>query len=835
LRRTLLGLAVTGSLLIGFFLVYFSVSGFRTTNQSYLTALSDFCFMAESYQRQAFNTPLELDDASFAAVTQRLRAGTHWEVRNRAHWTLARWGLDVGPRLLAASERVTDPYQQVGIARALAAIHHPQAATITSTYLARYLDDLRRFRSDFIDILGETADPESLTILIPIHQRYGNSLGAVEEAIGRCGGTAYLLAELSKATTPEAIRSLIWPLVYTRDLRGISAVARQLLHPDEKVRVRAFSALGQSTGSEAVAPLLKVLQTTQNEYILSSAINMVLARRGNRGAPGLVPYLAGLIDHPTLSWDARYALARIGGPEAVAVLQAMTTWEKPEVVMEHLDILGETALPLLQQYLQHPEPQVRRQALDTTEALLDPATRPALTPLLNDPDPFLRKRVRQALFELDNLALLRSFTDILPEPAGQTAWRGFRFDMSWGFRQGYREALKTLSLVHWTGLAISGLLGLLLIFNRVRIFESYRFCLFVTFLLAEGLMGNCFFLGRGFNRPEQVFRFATGVLLLLLIGFLFQERERLPGELRSRFERLGGASLWLLTPPLLYYATPLIAAGLRLVLQDFFSFIPYLSMAAIAVVLVIEQWALPWRLFPRRARLERLQGGLLATLMLGLFCWPLLLVLLQRLADGDQNGALFAGVLIAPLIWLLVFHLAHIGLLRPGGRTGTIPPAPGRRFIAIADGDRISVRLRRPRNLKRLMLQCCLVLAVGGLTAFRVGQLRGGMGGLVLTLVAGLLGAALAGFLFEALAPRLLLQLRSGLVRSGLTRFGFTLSAGDWRRQPHLTSAMKQRLALGDTNAALTLAERDWLLSLRDSSVAVAKGRPVSTKSRRTA
>ena len=140
-----------------------------------------------------------------------------------------------------------------------------------------------------------------------------------------------------------------------------------------------------------------------------------------------------------------------------------------------------------------------------------------------------------------------------------------------------------------------------------------------------------------------------------MIGFLFQERERLPGELRGRFERLGGASLWLLAPLLLVLGTPPMAEGLRLAVRDFLEFVPYLAMAVVAVILVLEEWAVPWRVLPRGARYQRVLGGVLAAALLWLFAWPLQLVAGQRLGVGDRDGALLAGLLILPLLWMLVW------------------------------------------------------------------------------------------------------------------------------------------------------------------------------------
>lgn len=822
MHRVLLGLAVAVVLLAGFFLVYFSASDFRKPNQSYLTALSDFGFMVDSYRRQMTDSPLPLTEKSFASVMGRFRADTHWEVREWLLRTLQRWGQSAAPWLEREASSDADPYRLVGAAQGLVASGHPRAAPLIATLLGRYFDDPRRFRSDFIDALGDTGDPRALEALINIYRRHGETVGEVLEAVGKCGGTGFLLDELAGATTAEEIRKLIWPLAFTRSPEGARAIAGLMLHRQAKVRVRAYSALAQTMGSEAVEPMIDLFRETGDEYILSAALNQVLARSRNRSVPQLVPFLAGLVDHPTLGWEARYALARVGGAEAVATLQGLIGRERPEAVLEHLDYLGEAALPILGRYLAHESPWVRRQAMFKAQELINPAVRPLIEPLLQDNDRYNRRYARRLLFSLDPLNLLASFTLALPESTGRGIWQGFRGDMRWGFDRGYRSVLRVFSVVHWAGIVLSAVLGLLLVANRVRVFHPYRFNLFVGFLLAEGLVGNFFLLGSGRNH-EGTFVFATGIHLLLLTGFLFQERERLPGELRSRFERLGGASLWLLAPLLILLGTPLIAEGLRLALRDFRSFLPYLGMAFLTIVLVLEQWALPWRLFARSARLERLMAGVLAAVLAALFAWPLLLTARQRLVDGNQDAAVLAGVLIAPLVWMLLFHLGHIGLLRPGFRI-PLPDAPaGQRLQALADGDRISVSLRtalRPRALA----QGLAVFASGGTAAFLAGHYGGGGPGMLLAFLAGLTGAALAGLIFEALEARLLFQMRAGLVRCAVTRFGAALRGGEWRRRLILAPGVSRRLAAArrqrDENGSspLTEAERGWLRSLQSLS-----------------
>src|SRR5690606_38250668 len=128
----------------------------------------------------------------------------------------------------------------------------------------------------------------------------------------------------------------------------------------------------------------------------------------------------------------------------------------------------------------------------------------------------------------------------------------------------YRRVLAAFSILHWVALVLSGIIGVILITRRTRVFNSYRFNLVAAFLLGTGLVGNFFLLGSEWRDAEQIFRVAVGVHLLLLIGILCQEHVNRPGDLRNRFARLGGASLWLALPVLLFLGVPLIAEGMRL-------------------------------------------------------------------------------------------------------------------------------------------------------------------------------------------------------------------------------------------------------------------------------
>ncbi len=819
MRRYLFGIGMAGMLAVLFFFIYFTFSGFRTTGQSYVVAFSDFLFLVESYGREAFDAPASFDDDRFAAVMPRFQRRTHREVRGRALRTVTQWGAAAHPALERAAINTMDPYLLMGVADALAGTAHPRGAAIIGGLLERFIDDRPQFRRDLIDALGETRDPSALPVLIDTYEHYGSEVGDLLEAIAKCGGTDFLLRRLAVARKPEEIRELLWPLAETRDPRAARAIAQQLLHRDEAVRLRAYSSMGQTMGAEAVEPLIEVLRDVTNEYILAVAINHVLARSVNRSSPAAVSYLAEFADHPTLGWQARYALARIGGDEAVAVLTGLVRSVHPRDVMEHFDYLGAAALPLLRHYLADPKASVRRMAIGKTAKLREPFVRSLIEPLLNDPDVGNRRAVRHHLFELDRLDLLWSFAQCFPEKTADTIWRGFRRDMYRGFDAGYRAVLAVFVKLHWLALVVSGGLGFLLILRRVHIFESYRFTLFVIFLLAEGLVGNFFFLGDAMNDPQRAFNLATGINLLLLVGFLFQERERLPRELRGRFGRLGGASLWLIVPPLLFVGTPLIGEGLRYILRDLELFLPYLVAAIGALFLVLEQWALPWRFIPRGARFQRLMGGALAMTLVFLYARPLQLVYANRVADGDTDGVVLVVLMLVPLLWMLLFHLVHIGILR-AGLTGRAPEAPsGSPFEVHADGDRVTVRVRRPNHARRVLVQGVAVSATGCVTAAVAAYYGGGAPAMVLAIIAGLAGAALAGLLFEAVVPRLIIQVRGGFLRCAVTCFGVSLGTAEWFHRPIVSGRVKRTLEhRAGTGIPLSQQEQDWFGGLLAAS-----------------
>jgi len=302
---------------------------------------------------------------------------------------------------------------------------------------------------------------------------------------------------------------------------------------------------------------------------------------------------------------------------------------------------------------------------------------------------------------------------------------------------------------------------------------------------------------------------ATAVHLLLLIGFLCLPRDRAPGELRGRFEVLGGASVWLLVPLLLTLGTPVLARALRGSLSDFGNMRGWLWLLAILTALVFEQWLVPWHRFPRRARVERVVRGTLSTFLLALLGVALVAYSDALRITGDEDGATFALLLMLPLGFMLLVHLHTLGFLRRRGRPPDLVPAPGNLRV-LQDGESVHIRREEPRRLAVRVLRLALVVG----PAIAAGAVAGGSGkasGMLLAFVAAPLGAALGALAVLLLDRPFVIQVRHGWVRSATTLLGASIGRPGWRRrlpQPEVRDRASSHWG------GLSEDEASWLLDV---------------------
>lgn len=812
MRRLLLLVLALGLLIVGTFLVTFTFSRHRVSEQGYLTSLGDFLFMLDTYRRQSFELPPPpFSESRYEGVMARFRPHTHNEVEDRAVWRLARWGEAAVPFLVAELRPETPRPRQEGAIEALGEIGGGGAVRALGEWLCGLPRQpgppVRRQVNVAVEALGETGDPAAAAILERCAEPRARAdempVDIYWEALARSGGGVDRLLAEFEAADVDGVHYMLWEMAATRDPRVARAMAELLRHPVGRIRQRTRDSLDQFMGPAATDPALDVLESERDGYVISAIVRHVVSDSDSRQNPRVVPVLASLLGHPALGDDAVYGLARLGGEEAAAVLRDYARRD-PNAVLSQMDFLREDGLAVVGDLLGSGDPSYRRAAIGAALEAYTPAARSLVLPLADDPDERVADDAREALLQLDKVELHSTWAESLPGDLSRQAWYALRPDM-FGHDRGVERLWPVLTWVHWAGVVLSALVGLLLVFRVVSLFEPYRFQLFVTFLLVEGFVGDFFFMDQG-AEPWQQYQLGTAVHLFLLIGFLCLPRDVAPGELRGRFEVLGGASVWLLVPLLLMVGTPVLALALRRSLSDWGNMRGWLALLVILTALVFEQWLVPWHAFARRARVERIVRGTLSTLVLALLGVALVAHARVLQEGGRDDDAWVALVLMLPMAFILLVHLHSLGFLRTQGTPPRLSPAPGR-LLVVQDGE--SVRIRRKRRRSRLVQVVRVALVLG--PAFIAGVIAGGSGkasGMLLAFAAAPLGAALGALVVLGLETPFVIQVRRGFVRSAATLLGASLGRAGWRRRvprPEVRAGAREKWG------ALAQDEAVWL------------------------
>jgi HEAT repeat protein len=799
MRRTLiLALAIAG-LLAGVFLSTFAFSRHNVKGQGFLTSLSDFVFMIDSYVRATFDVksrpPREQDIES---AVERLRPTAHNEVKWRVVWWFGQWGEVAAPRLAQEFERA-DERRKGWLARSLGETRSPQAVAPLRGYLDGWRGPERpRSRREVSDALARIGTDEAVKVLIGFHRRACRDCDEVLQAIATVRtptSTNYVLEAFNRKSPRAPAHDYTWALARTRDERGARALAQLLRHPEYYTRVSARSAAHQEMGREALEPFLDALLAGPDDYVRYDALDVLSRVAGREPHARLIAALAPLLDHSTFSHRAYEILARMRAPEVIAALKQDAASIDPDLIA----LLGAAAKPIIEERLESPDPRVRANTVWLLRRLYLPHekevlvwarrfhykdpdihwARPLVEARLLDPDARVRRAAEENLRRLDRAMLLASFAESTPERFGRGAW----YNAAPPHRDGFNTVFHVLTGVHVAGLVMSFVLGLRFLFNGLRIFEPYRFNLFIQFLLAEGFVGDFFFL------PDHgpYYLAATAVHLLLLTGFLSKESERLPNQPRNRFERLGGASLWVVAPLVLYLGTPLLAEGLRLTLRSFPDVWPHLVVLALLSALMFEQAIWSSDLFRRPAWFERILGFVLSVAVLALPIQALLRLNAAREAAEDADGAALALFLLLPLAWTLLLHAWHARIHETVFLSRRIAAPPGDCMHVTVDGRTVTVLFlpRTPRKSKLIQNLLKIVLIGGvGLAAAVVAGRDGKVDSMLLALIGGFAGAAMAGLLIQVFRRRILLQIRDRFVRTADTTFGGVGHAAPWQRRP---------------------------------------------------
>jgi HEAT repeat protein len=843
MRRTLLLLILAPSLAVGIFIGAFAFSELNVRGQSFVVSLSDFVFLNDGAFREALGIDVPpLTEARYRSVIGRFRQHTHHYVKHQAVWWLSRWGDATVPHLAAELKQRRDNARTSGAIRALGEIGAEIGSEAAVGALAELLETIDRGdRSDkdhryAVNALGKIRLPSASRALIATYERNP--------------GSSYVLAELGRTGTPEALRyllalardgvqheryadDLIWGLAMSRSPEAARLLVGWMLAAEPKSARLCRDAIDQFMQQEAMEPLLDALAQADNDPLRATLLDL-LDGAWVAGSPRAVALLEPLLDDPWIGSAARDTLARSGSREAwLAVHRHLAAdfakaWLADDGMFHVAYRFGAVALPELAQQLQAPSPAVRLGTVRMLPRLFVPEVRPYIEPLLADPDPQVARAARDAMTQLDKVELFYSFTQALPERFGSLIWKNFRPDwlfMDFTYEEGFEAVWNVFAWLHFVGLALSLLLGWALLTNALRVFESYRFTLFLLFLLAEGFIGDFLFCDHWSVAPALAYRIATAIHLLLMVGFLAHERERVPGELRNRFERLGGASLWLLLPLLLMLGTPVYADAMRLSLRQWPTFFAFCLVLALLTALVVEQALIPRHLMARRYGFERFFGFALSASLLTLFAASVWRLAARRAAAGDNDDAMICLLLLAPLPWFLLLHLMALRPREWFSPATPISPPPGERLRVVATGPEITLHLVPPVPLRLHVLRggmkLAFILAVAGGVAVLAGR-SGDLEAMVLAVFAGIIGAALAGMLLQGVAPRVVIQLRKGFIRFGRAHYGGILGGSPWlrrismRRGARLAAHATRREQGIDGNAApFDAGEWQWLRRLQ--------------------
>lgn len=480
MRRLALALVTLGLLFALVFLVFFSASDFRQKDQSYLASLSDFVFLNRYYGARfvGLDTP-KLTNRRYESVMSHAKKSAHREVDEVVFRTLERWGSDVEPYLVKELETWRSDGRVLAAAVVLARLKNP--AAIAAFQQAGTMGD-RWLEVQILEELYELGPGAAPAMIEAFHDAGRRELPIpynLLEAIGRSGGGAdFLLARLALASTEEEILELQWCLAYTNDRRVARALFELMHHRNLRIRRRSRDSMSQAMGGAAVEPAIDFLERETDDYLRSWIIQSILADRRASESRRVVDYLAPLVEHPVLSWEANYALARIATDDALTVLRERASRKPARWAISNLEYSGAAGLRLLEDYTRHEDPLVRRQALWKLEEFQWYETAPIFRAALSDPDPRNRSEAERMLFQTDVLVLGESMRTWLADLSGEEGGR-----LRPPNRRSTRTALGAIRVMHWIGLGVSVVVGILLLIGSLRAFEHYKFTLVLQFFL----------------------------------------------------------------------------------------------------------------------------------------------------------------------------------------------------------------------------------------------------------------------------------------------------------------------------------------------------------------
>ena len=717
MKRALVSLLGAGTALAVLFMVSFYAGGYRLPRRTLAQALGDHLFMIRSYVLEGMGGHPAQAAGEVEGALSRLDPRCHYEVRDLAAWRLDHLKPLAEPvvrgELAGAGAHEPDapegPFRLRAVVGAAASLRMTSAVPELLGLLAFSRD--RLLRLDVLRALGEIGDPRGIPALAErLRAGAPDEREAALGSLARIGGeaTPIVLGEAARSMDPRHLEEMCWPLGLTRDPRAAELLVALARHPRRSVRQAAVAALDQVVGKAAIRPVVEAIEREENDFVRARLISDVLDDMDAQD-PLALDLLRRLAGDPILGERAVQALGRSGSADALDILVSTPKGSDPLWVMGQLQFSGglpnligpgatgqPATLALLTRYLDHPEARVRDEALDHLVTNGDPGALPAVEKLLADPDRNLRVQAGNAALALSQWAALDGLLQLVPSADARREIRSeFRGQYVIGFAGGF---LVTARTVHRVALAISALLGAALLLGAVRVFEPYRFSLLPLLLLFEGFTGDLWwtgghrFLGRLFGDDRSAFEQGVAAHLLLLLGWVLMRPDREPGALPSRFARLGGWSLWLVVPGVLYFGTPLLAEASRKAAASGPVLLAFGGLFVLAAFLTTEEYLVPWSLFPRTARTERVLIGVLSSGLMLLLAHALGRLGEEHWRSGDADAATLCGLMALPLLVAAALHAVRAW--PRGVRLEPVAPLPpGSRLKVRQDGETLSVQM----------------------------------------------------------------------------------------------------------------------------------------------
>jgi HEAT repeat protein len=282
-------------------------------------------------------------------------------------------------RALPALGRVLgdpDAGVRMAAARALGASEHPDAVLP----LVGRLDDVDpAVRREVIAALGSLADQRAVVPLIgKIQDPRADVRAQVAYALGQHGDSrAQSVLMLALRDADESVRvsalEALGRLAEPSSVLPIVSVVREF--PPSRVQVAALEALGKIRTTESINALIEVLGSS-HPHAERAAARRALAMIGKPALGPLERCLAGQ-NSRELSEGCAQALGDIGTARGRrAITDALRrNVVPPEAALGGLGHIGQSeALPTLLEFLTHPQPVVRLQAIEAIDKTLDPST-----------------------------------------------------------------------------------------------------------------------------------------------------------------------------------------------------------------------------------------------------------------------------------------------------------------------------------------------------------------------------------------------------------------------------------------------------------------------------